>query len=105
MMSPKPMPKAHARHRDTTKVQRAVAMEEVPPEKWPAIVQRTILGGLFVALGVIGAIEWGWKWYVVLPAVVFGATLWSRQLITNTLKALLGPLKAYRRAMRDGDSA
>lgn len=76
-------------------------MDAVPAEKWPQVVQRTITGTVLIGFGIAGAALWGFPWYVAAGAVGFGATVWSTQLVTQSLRALLGPVKAYRRAWKD----
>lgn len=87
-----------------TKVQQALKMEQVPPEKWPKMVQRTILGALFIALGVVG-LQKGWDVHWVIGACVFGASVWSTQLVTHALLALVTPFKAFLGAWRKKDDA
>lgn len=82
-----------------TKVQEALKLEQVPQEKWPKMVQRTVLGLLFVALGFVG-LNKGWSVYWVAGLCVFGASVWSTQLVTHTLMALIEPFKAILGAWR-----
>lgn len=84
----------------TTKVQRAFKLHEVPPEKWPQMVQRTITGAVLIAFGVAGAALWSFPWFVSAGAVLVGATTWSSQMVVGALKALAGPVRAFRR-MKD----
>lgn len=86
-----------------TRLQRAVKMDTVPAEKWPRVVQRTITGTVLIGFGVAGAALWGFPWYVAAGSVGLGATVWSTQLVTQSLKALLGPFRAYKRAMREDE--
>ena len=90
-----------------TGVQQAIKLAAVPSERWHVMVQRTVLGILFVGLGiylVIGAE--GVKLYLGIGCVLIGATTWSGQIVTGTLRALLEPFKAYRRAIKgEGDDA
>lgn len=83
-----------------TGVQHAVKMHEVPPERFGAMVKRTLIGGVFVALGVAGMAKFSFPWYAGLGCVVVGSTVWSTQLVTGVLKALLDPFTAYKRAIR-----
>lgn len=78
----------------TTGIQKAVRLEDVPPEKFGVMLQRTILGALFVALGVLGMKLWAFPWYAGTALCVLGATIWSTQVVTGALRALIGPLKA-----------
>ena len=84
--------------KQVTKVQAALKMDEVPVEKFRDMAQRSIVGALFVGLGIYGAVEleWGKEW--VIGMVLFGATVWSRQVVTGTLMALIRPIQAIRRA-------
>ena len=82
----------------TTRMQRAVNLHTVPPEKWPAMVQRTVLGLLFIAVGMAGAFLLAWPMTVDLGAILLGATIWSTQMVKGALMALLEPFKAWKRA-------
>lgn len=84
----------------TTRVQRALKLEDVPSAKWHVMIQRTILGALFVALGLAGAIWWGWPALYVVGLTVFGASLWSTQLVTHAMMAMATPLRELRRAFK-----
>lgn len=86
-----------------TKVQKALRLDAVPEEKWPRMVQRTVLGLMLIAFGAVGAVRLGWPWYVVSGFVLVGSTVWSGQLVTNALKALIEPVRAFK-AIRDGDA-
>lgn len=86
----------------TTGVQRALKLDAVPPEKFGVMLQRTVLGGLFVALGVLGLTRWAFPWYAGVALCVLGATIWSTQVVTGALKALIGPLKAIVGAAKGG---
>ena len=82
----------------TTRIQRAIKMDAVPPEKWPQMVQRTIIGGLFVGLGFASAFFLDWGKWPSIGLILFGATLWSTQAVKGALMALLTPYKAWKRA-------
>ncbi len=82
--------------RKATRLQQAVKMDAVPPEKWPQVVKRTVLGLAFMAFGAVGAMELEWPWYVVGGFATLGATIWSTQLVVGALKALLEPVRAYK---------
>jgi hypothetical protein len=81
-----------------TGLQKAVKMEEVPRERFAVAVQRTILGTLLIALGVVGIAKFEMNHYLAVGLVLLGATIWSTQLVTNSLKALINPVKAIKRA-------
>lgn len=83
-----------------TKIQKAVKLEAVPPEKWSVMVQRTVLGVAFMALGAVGAWKLQWPWYVVGGFATLGATIYSTQLVVGALKALIEPARAFR-ALKD----
>ena len=90
----------------TTTLQRAVKMHTVPTEKWPQMVQRTIIGTLFVGLGLASAFLLDWGKWPSIGLVVLGSTIWSTQLVKNALLALLTPYKAWKRASgKDVDDA
>ena len=97
-----------------TGVMRAVNLPDVPREKFADMVRKTLIGLIFVVGG--AGLLWGMvQAYLAsnvlsLPLLamgggflLIGATVWSGQLVTGALKALLGPFKAYKRAMRNGD--
>jgi hypothetical protein len=81
-----------------TGLQKAVKMEAVPREKFSVIVQRTILGTLLIGVGIAGLAKFEMNHYLAVGLVLLGATIWSTQLVTQSLKALINPLKAIKRA-------
>ena len=86
-----------AKEKLETGIQRAVKLEAVPAERFSVMLQRTMLGLLFVGLGLyltVGAE--GMKLYVGVGLVLVGATTWSGQIVTGALKALVGPFKAFK---------
>lgn len=83
-----------------TGIQRAVRLNEVPPEKFSVMLQRTVLGLLFIVLGVLGLKLWAFPWYAGVGLAVLGATIWSTQVVTGALKALVGPLTQIARATK-----
>lgn len=87
----------------STVVQRAIQLHAVPKERWQTMVGRTIIGTLFVAIGLAGLILLDLNVYVSLGLVLLGATTWSNQIITGSLMALLRPVKAYKR-IKDSDA-
>jgi len=87
-----------------TGLQRAIQMQEVPPEKWHQMLVRTLIGLLFVGLGLAGVFKLGWHPYLSVALVLFGATIWSTQVVKSTLMALLAPFKAWKRAVK-GDTS
>ncbi len=80
--------------KQSTRIQEAIKLHDVPPERWQKIAQRTFLGTLFVTLGVVGAVKWAWSVWVVVGLCVFGAHIMSSQIITQSLKNLIPLLKA-----------
>ena len=80
----------------STRIQKAFKLEHVPAAKVSTMVQRTVLGSLFIVLGVLGAAKWAWSVYWVVGLCVFGASFWSTTLVTQTLMALLAPAKAIK---------
>lgn len=86
-----------AKEKVQTHIQKAVKLESVPAERFSVMVQRTILGLLFVGLGVYLCIgSEGVKLYVGVGLVLVGGTTWSSQLVTGALKALVEPLRALK---------
>lgn len=81
-----------------TGLQKAVKMEAVPKEKFSVIVQRTILGTLLIGVGIAGLAKFEMNHYLAVGLVLLGATIWSTQLVTNSLRALINPVKAIKRA-------
>jgi hypothetical protein len=84
-----------------TGLAKAVKMEQVPTERFGVIVQRTILGTLLIAFGLVGLAKYQMNHYLAVGLVLLGATVWSTQLVTNSLKALIQPVKAIKRAVSD----
>ena len=87
-----------------TRVQKALNLEEVPSGKWSLMVQRTVLGVLFVGLGLAGAVLWNWGVMYVIGMCLFGASLWSTQIVTHAMMALATPLRELRRAFKGDES-
>lgn len=83
-----------------TKIQAALNLEEVPRHRWHKTAQKTLLGTLFVALGVVGAAKWAWSVWVVVGLCVFGAHIMSSQIITASVKNLIPLLKAIANIVR-----
>ncbi len=91
--------------KSATGLQKAVKMEAVPPEKWSTVLGRTIIGTLLVALGIVGLAVLEMNHYLAIGLVLLGATTWSTQLVTNSIKALITPLAAWRRAVDGKEDA
>lgn len=88
----------------TTRIQKAIKLDAVPEDKWPVMVQRTLLGLVIVAFGGVGAVRLEWPWYVVSGFVLVGSTVWSTQLVTNALKALVEPIRSFKALMGKDDA-
>lgn len=86
-----------------TKIQEAIKLGAVPKERWQKTAQKTLLGTLFVALGVVGAAKWGWSVWVVVGLCVFGAHIMSSQIITASVKNLIPLIKAIANIVRGKD--
>ena len=88
-----------------TKIQEAIKLHGVPAERWQKTAQKTLLGTLFVALGIVGAAKWAWSVWVVIGLCVFGANIMSSQIITASAKNLIPLLKAIFNIIRGKDDA
>lgn len=88
-----------------TKIQEALKLHQVPPERWHKTAQKTFLGTLFVALGVVGAAKWAWSVWVVIGLVGFGANIMSQQIVSGSLKNLIPLIKAVANIVRGKDDA
>ena len=88
------------REKLTTGLQKAVKLEQVPPERFGVMLQRTILGALLAGLGIVGLVRFEMNHYLAVGLVVVGCTVWSGQVVTGALKALVGPFKAFKDASR-----
>lgn len=69
------------------------ALRAIPKEKLSVKLQRTVLGLLFVVGAIAGAIAAQWPWYVVVTLALFGATIWSGEIVTGALKIVLAAFK------------
>ena len=86
-----------AKEKLETGIQRAVKLEAVPAERFSVMLQRTVLGVLLVGLGVYLCVDSeGMTLYIGVGLVLLGATVWSTQVVTGALKALVEPLKALK---------
>ena len=83
-----------------TKIQAAIRMDAVPKERWHRTAQKTLLGTLFVALGILGAVKFAWSVWVVIGLCVFGAHIMSSQIITGSIKNLIPLIKAVADIIR-----
>ena len=88
-----------------TGLQKAVKLDAVPKERFGVMVQRTILGTLLIAIGVAGLAVWQMNHYLAAGFILVGATTWSSQIVTNSIKALVEPVKAIKRAVSDADAS
>ena len=86
-----------------TKIQSAIKLDAVPHERWQKTAQKTFLGTLFVALGILGAAKWAWSVWVVIGLCVFGAHIMSSQIITSSVKNLIPLIKAIANIVRGKD--
>jgi drug/metabolite transporter (DMT)-like permease len=97
--------------KDSTGLQRALQMEEVPKKKWTGMVGRTLLGALFAGLGVYlvvtetlraskGSDPTQWVIYTGVGLVLLGATVWSTQVVKQAMLALVSPIKALKAAWK-----
>lgn len=91
------------REKVETAVMKAVKLEEVPPERFGVMLQKTILGLLLAGLGVGGMLWLDMNHYLSVGLVAVGAHIWSGQIVTGTLKALLGPFGELVKIIR-GDN-
>ena len=83
-----------------TKIQAAMKLHDVPPEKFGKMVRRTISGAVLIAFGVASAALWSFPWYVAATAVGLGAHIWSGQLVGSALKSLIPLIRELVSAIR-----
>lgn len=88
-----------------SKIKSAINLEAMPPERWQKVAQRTVLGTLFVVLGVVGAAKFQWSVWIVIGLCVFGAHIMSSQIIAGSIKNLIPLLKALADIIRGKDAA
>lgn len=92
---------------DVTRVQRALKLEDVPPEKWHNMVARTAIGTAFIALGGF-LVFMLWRVFTdtknlsiaLLIAgpmfLAFGAHIFSGQIFARSIVSLAEPLRVIR---------
>lgn len=73
--------------------QRMLGAQEVPPNKWVRMLQRTLIGSVLIASALAGAALWEWPWWVVVPMLVTGGTVWSTQVVLGAIRPLMEPLR------------
>lgn len=88
-----------------TQIQSALKLDAVPHERWQRTAQKTLLGTLFVGLGMMGAVKFQWSVWIVIGLCVFGAHIMSSQIITSSLKNLIPLVKAIANIVRGKDDA
>ncbi len=88
--------------RDTTRVQRAVGLTEVPPAKWRAMVRKTFAGGTVVAVAWAAGGIWGAPWYVPTALAFLGALIVAGQLIFASVKNAIPLIGALVSAVKGG---
>ena len=86
-----------------SKIKTALNLEAIPKERWQRTAQKTLLGTLFVALGIVGAAKWEWSVWVVIGLVGFGANIMSQQIVSGSLKNLIPLIKAVANIVRGKD--
>ncbi len=83
-----------------TEIQRAIRMDDVPAEKFGVMVQKTVVGIGFIALGVVGIARWSFPWWATVALCVLGATVWSGQLVTQSIRRLIPLTRAVTDVVR-----
>lgn len=86
-----------------SKIKTALNLEAMPKERWQKTAQKTLLGTLFVTLGIVGAAKWEWSVWVVIGLCVFGAHIMSSQIIAGSVKNLIPLIKAIVDIVRGKD--
>lgn len=102
-MRPEPEPLAVFVSRPT-KIQEAIKLQSVPPERWQRTAKKAVLGTLFIVLGVVGAAKWAWSVWVVIGLVGFGSNIISNQIVSGSLKNLIPLIKALADIVRGKDA-
>ena len=88
----------------STRIQSAIKLDNVPAERWQKVAQRTLLGTMFVVLGIVGAAKFQWSVWVVIGLCVFGAHIMSSQIIAGSVKNLIPLIKALADIIRGKDA-
>jgi polyferredoxin len=90
-----------------TRVQRALKLEEVPPEKWHNMAARTAIGTLFLALGGF-LVFMLWRVFTETKTLslalliagptflAIGAHIFSGQILARSIVSLAEPLRVIR---------
>lgn len=86
-----------------TTIQRVIKLEDVPQKKFSHMMGRTLIGIMFIGLGVEGMAKFNFPWWAGLLCVLVGASTWSTQIVVGTLKALVSPFKDFLGAWRGKD--
>ena len=93
-----------AKEKVETAVMKAVKLEAVPAERFGVMLQKTILGMLLAGIGVGGMLFLNMNHYLSVGLVAVGATVWSGQIVTGAVKALIQPLRDVLAAIRGRDA-
>lgn len=74
-------------------LQAVLKMHHVPKERWPKIVARTALGLAIIALGVAGGWMLQWNQWLTVGVVSVGAHMFSGQILTGSIKAVIASVR------------
>ena len=83
------------------------SIQAIPKESLATKVKKTFTGTLIVGFGIFGAVKLSFPWYVSAGFVLFGATVWSSELVTLPFKLFanfLADMVAASRGIKPGDT-
>lgn len=82
----------------TTRLQRAVKMAEIPKPKWHKILVKAIVGIVLLAFALIGVAA-DWNQWLIVGIVATGAHMVSGQLFLNSVKSIIELVASLVRAV------
>ncbi len=90
------------RYRDSTAIQDAVRLGNVPPAKWKRMVARTFAGLTVMGIAWASGAVWAAPWYVPTTLAALAAHVWSGQVLNASAKRAIPLIRELVSAVKGG---